>query len=352
MAWRVEYRLKIPQRQLAGHLRSELANVYLIAGDEPLLVDEALAAVRAAAQNSGFTERELHVVDRGFKWPDLAAQADNLSLFAARRVLELRLASPRLGDAGSKAARELIENPSADQLLLIGIHARLDSSTARLAWVRAAERVGVRVEVWPIEARELPRWVSDRARQHDIRLSQNAVELLAERAEGNLLAVDQELAKLALIRTGGEFDEAAVAAAVGQSARFDVFRLTDALLAGDARRALRILNALRTEGVAPPLIAWALAREIGALNAVRLAVSAGTDEQTAFLSNGIWPRRQPLVKAALRRLSAERLSDLLRLAVRVDKASKGAQMTAGPWEEITGLVLAAVTPANVYAGRS
>lgn len=337
--------MKIAHRQLAGHLKSELARVYLIAGEEPLLVDEALAAVRTAAEHAGFTERELHVVDRGFKWAELATQADNFSLFASRKILELRLASPRLGDAGSKAARDLVDNVDADQLVLIGIHAKLDASTARLAWVKAVERAGVRVEVWPVDRRELPRWVTERARRHGIRLGASAVELLAERAEGNLLAVDQELTKLALLEPGGEFDAAAVAAAVGESARFDVFRLTDALLAGDARRALRVLSALRAEGIAPPLVAWALAREIGILASVRFAVDAGAEPQSAMRSHGIWPRRQPLAQAALRRLSKDRLAGLLRTAARVDRVSKGAQPGAGPWEAITELVLAAILPA-------
>jgi DNA polymerase-3 subunit delta len=335
--------LKIAHRQLAGHLRGDPARVWLIAGDEPLLVDEALMQVRAAAERAGFADRELHVVDRGFKWGELESSTDNLSLFASRRLIELRVNSPRLGDSGSKAARALVENMADDQFLLIGIHAKLDASTARLAWVKAIERVGVRVEVWPVEHRELPRWVSDRARRHGIVLERSAVELLAERAEGNLLAVDQELAKLALLEPGGRFDEAAVAAAVGESARFDVFRLCDALLAGDARRALRVLSSLRAEGVAPPLVIWALAREIGMLAAVRFAIDAGADAQGAMRSHGVWPRRQPLALTALRRLSAGRLTELLRTAVRVDRVSKGAHPGVGPWEAITELVMAAVT---------
>ena len=149
--------MKIAQRQLAGALKSGLAQAYLIAGDEPLLVDEALAAVRDAAAAAGFAERELHVVERGFKWGDLETRADNLSLFASRRLIELRLSSARLGDAGSKAIRALIEDVDPDRLLLIGMHARIDSATARLAWVKALEANGVRVEAWPIERQELPR---------------------------------------------------------------------------------------------------------------------------------------------------------------------------------------------------
>lgn len=334
--------MKIAYRQLAGQLKSGLARAYLIAGEEPLLVDEALTAVRDAAIAAGFTERELHVVERGFKWAELESQADNFSLFASRKVLELRLSSARLGDAGSKAARALIENDAEDRLLLIGIHAKLDSATARLSWVKAAEKHGLRVDVWPIERSELPRWVTERARRHGVTLDRGAIELLAERGEGNLLAVDQELAKLALLDPGGRYDEAAVAAAVGESARFDVFRLTDALLAGDGPRAVRVLAGLRTEGVAPALIAWALAREIGLLAAVRYALDGGGDPQQVLRSNGIWPRRQPLVRAALRRLSRGQLLALLQQAVRVDRAAKGAGGGLGPWEAITELVLAAV----------
>jgi DNA polymerase-3 subunit delta len=335
--------LKIAQRQLASQLKSGLARVYLVAGDEPLLVDEALGAIREAARAEGFAERELHVVDRGFKWAELETQADNLSLFSSRRILELRLMSARLGDAGGKAARSLIEGADDDRLLLIGSHSKLDSATARTAWAKAVEKVGVRVDVWPVERNELPRWVSERARRHGIVLERTAIELLAERAEGNLLAVDQELVKLALMNPGGRYDERALAAAVGESARFDVFGLTDAMLAGDAKRAVRVLDGLRSEGVAPPLIAWALAREIGLLAAVRFAVDDGAEPANAMRSNGVWPRRQPLVTAALRRLSRGRLVELLRLAVRVDRACKGAGGGRGPWESITEFVVTATT---------
>ena len=335
--------MKIAQRQLAANLKSSLARVWLIAGDEPLLVDESLAAVRAAAQAQGFTERELHVVDRSFKWAELESAADNLSLFASRKVLELRLSSPRLGDAGSKAARALVEREDEDQLLLIGIHAKLDAATARLAWVKAIEKHGVRVEVWPVDRAQLPQWIAERARGHGISLERSAAELLAARGEGNLLAVDQELTKLALLDPGGRYDESALAAAVGDSARFDVFRLTDALLAGDAARALRVLGGLRAEGIAAPLVAWALAREIGLLAGVRFAVDSGADPQQALRSHGVWPRRQPLVTRALRRLSRDRLVALVRMAAQVDRASKGAAGTQGPWEAITALVIAAVS---------
>ena len=337
--------MKIPYRQLAGQLKSGLARAYLVAGEEPLLVDEALRAVREAAGAAGFTERELHVAERGFKWAELESQTDNFSLFASRRLLELRLTSARLGDAGGKAARALIEQVDEDRVLLIGINAKLDAATSRLSWVKAAEKHGVRVDVWPIERAELPRWVAERARRHGITLDRGGIELLAERGEGNLLAVDQELAKLALLSPGGRYDEAGIAAAVGESARFDVFRLTDALLSGDGARAVRVLGGLRAEGVAPPLIAWALAREIGMLAAVRFAVDAGGEPQQALRSNGVWPRRQPLVRAALRRLSRARLVELLRLAVRADRAAKGAARGIGPWEAITELVLRAVAAA-------
>jgi DNA polymerase-3 subunit delta len=335
--------LKIAYRQLAGQLKSGLARVYLVAGDEPLLVEEALDAVRASARNEGYAERELHVVDRGFKWADLETQVDNFSLFASRKLVELRLMSARLGDAGSKAARSLIETTDEDRLLLIGIHSKLDSATARLAWVKAAEKCGVRVEVWPVERGELPRWVSERARRHGIHLERAAVELLAERAEGNLLAVDQELAKLALLDPRGRYDEQSLAAAVGDNARFDVFGLTDALLAGDGRRAIRVLGGLRSEGVAPPLIAWALAREIGLLASVRFALDDGVEPQNAMRNNGIWPRRQPLVSAALRRLSREKLIELVRFAAGVDRACKGADRGLGPWEAITSFIVMAAT---------
>lgn len=331
--------MKIPFRQLRRHLGEKLAPAYLVAGDEPLLLGEALADIREAAGHAGFEERELHVVERGFDWDDIEASADNLSLFSTRKVVELRLASPRPGDAGARSLRRMLARPDPDRLLLLGIGARLDAATAKSAWVKAFEEAGAIVEVWPVERQELPRWIAERAARYRLELTRAAAEVLAERIEGNLLAADQELRKLSLTEPNRAVDEAAVLAAVANSARFDVFLLTDAVLAGDAPRALRVLAALRAEGVQSVLVSWALARELGLLAKLKFALAAGERIEAAFARHGVWRRRQSLVRGALARYEWRRLKSLLTQALEVDALVKGG-VGARPWDAVTRLVLA------------
>lgn len=341
--------MKVALRQLARHLAETLAPSYLIAGDEPLLVAEAAASVRAAARAAGFEERELHVVDRAFRWADLQAGADNLSLFGSSRVVELRMAAPRPGDDGARAIRALADAPAPDRLLLVTISSRLDQAAAKSVWVRSLDAAGVVVDVWPVERAELPRWIRERAAALDLDLTSGAAELLADRVEGNLLAADQELRKLALLPERGRIDEAAILAAVANSARFDVFRLTDAVVAGDAARAVRVLGALRREGAQPALVGWALAREIGLLARLRFAVDSGESIDAALARQRVWRRRHAAIKRAVARRPWAGWRGLLAAAADADATIKGA-LPGRPWDALTALVLAAVQPAAPAAG--
>jgi DNA polymerase-3 subunit delta len=335
--------LKLAFQQLAGHLQRDLAAAYLVAGDEPLLVAQALERLREAARGRGFDERELHVVDRSFRWAELESGADNLSLFAARRIVELRLPSPRPGDAGARAIRALIERPDPDRLVIVAINGKLDAAASRSAWAKSFEKHGVRLDIWPVERAVLPRWIAARARELGLELGADAAEVLADRVEGNLLAADQELRKLSLTASG-PIDEAAVLEAVANSARFDVFRLTEALVAGDARRCFRVLEGLRAEGVQAVLVSWALGREISLLAKLKFAVLKGEPLDKAFTRHGVWRKRQPDLKRALARLSWRRLSALLIQAAEVDNTVKGARH-GQPWDALTSLVVAAVVKA-------
>lgn len=330
--------MKVAFRQLGRHLEHNLAKVYLVAGDEPLLTNEALDDIRGAARSRGFESRELHVVDRSFRWSELEGSVDNLSLFAARKIVELRLPSPRPGDAGARSLRSLVERPDPDCLLLVAIAGRLDASAAKTVWVKSIEQNGVLVEIWPIDRKELPRWIRERASRLGVELSTDAARVLAERVEGNLLAADQELRKLALANPGARIDEANVLDAVADSARFDVFRLVDAVLAGESRRAIRVLRGLRAEGVEPVLVSWALSRELGLLARLKYAVEHGTRLDDALARHGVWRRRQAVVKQALGRLHWSDLTALLAQAVEVDGIIKGVA-SAQSWDALTALVM-------------
>ena len=331
--------MKLPFSQLNSHLGRELARHYLIAADEPLLVAEATDAVRRAAVERGFDERRVHFVEAGFRWDDLKTDADNLSLFARRRIVEIRMARPRPGDAGAKALRALVADEDPDRLVIVSIQARLDRSALASVWVKSMLRHGVLVEIRPVTRQDMPRFVARRATAHGLSIRPAAAALLADRVEGNLLAADQELAKLALIRESAAVAEAAVLESVAMSARFDVFRLGEAVIDGDLRRAMTVLRGLREEGVAPPLVLWALTREISLLSQLKHATAKGERLAEAMARIGVWQSRRAGLGRALARYSNDDLAGLLDRAVSADRAVKSAE---GPpaWEALTALVLA------------
>ena len=270
-------RLRIDQ--LDRHLEGALAPVYLIGGDEPLQVQEARDAIRAAARRQGFDERVVLNAETGFDWGALKAQADTLSLFGDRRVIDLRLATGKPGDAGARALRDYAADPPETNLLLVTLD-KFDRGSTSTQWYKALEKAGVAIRTWPVDARQLAGWIRRRAGARGLTLTPAAAEALGERVEGNLLACAQEIDKLHMLHGEARLDVEDVLRAVADSARFDVFDLVDAALAGDGPRTVRILHGLREEGVAPPLVAWALTREIRALArmAEDVASGAGIDQ--------------------------------------------------------------------------
>lgn len=252
--------MKLDPDKLAAQLARGLAPVYLLSGDEPLLVSEAADAVRTRARAAGFADRVVHFLDRDSSWDDVRAGASNLSLFASRRLVELRLPTGKPGVAGSAAIVELIERRDSDTLFMI-ITGRLERESQGAAWVRAVEDHGVWMHAWPVGREKLPGWLDGRARRAGLSLDRAALELLAERTEGNLLAAQQEIDRLSLALAGA-VGVAELTASVADNARFDVFKLGEATRRGDAARSLRIVEGLRAEGVEATLVLWALLREL------------------------------------------------------------------------------------------
>ena len=329
--------MKLRFEQLAAHLKKPLAPIYLVHGDEPFQAGEAADAVRGAARAQGFEDRELFHADKGFDWTQLAAAADSFSLFGGRRVLEVRLPTGKPGDAGAKALTAYAERPPQDTVLLV-LSGKLDSAQQRSKWFRALEGAGVTVSVWPVEAGRLPQWLQARMQARGLQPEPAAVALLAERVEGNLLAADQEIEKLRLLHGAGPVDVAAVAAAVSDSARYDVFALVDAAMQGDAARTARILQGLREEGQEPVLVLWALSRELRQALAVATAIAAGTSADAAMSQQRVWDKRKPVVAAALKRHRIPAWQALLRRAGLVDRVIKGAR-PGRPWDELLQLSL-------------
>src|SRR6266705_1037987 len=314
--------MQLRPAQLASHLARALAPLYVIHGDEPLLAIEAGDEIRAAARAAGFDEREVLVAEPGFKWDAFAAANRNLGLFGARKLVDLAIPSGKPGVEGARALEDCAAHPHPDMLTLITLP-RLDRAAQGGAWFAALERAGVSVAVQPLERRELPQWLAARlARQHQ-RARADTLQLLAEATEGNLLAARQEVEKLGLLLPEGELDHDAVERAVADVARFDGFQLSEAWLAGDAARALRILAALEAEGEGVPLIVWQLGEDLHALASVLTASAAGTPVAAAVRTARVWGRRQAGMERAARRVDPATLRPLLIRLARLDALAKG-----------------------------
>jgi DNA polymerase-3 subunit delta len=328
--------VKLSGENLAASLARQLQTIYLVSGDEPLLVNEAADAIRAAARQQGFVERELHVVERGFDWQGLLADSRALSLFAQRKIIEIRMGNPTPGEQGADVIVELAEHPSPDNLVLI-ITGKLDGRTQSSRWVSAVEKRGVLMQLWPIDLPRLPAWIRERLGRHKLQADAAAASLLAERVEGNLLAAHQEIEKLALLLPPGPITAETIVDAVADSARFDVLQLGEAAMRGQTARALRILEGLRGEDVEPTLILWAVNKDLQWIARARSLMRRGQSAESAMNALYVWRPRQAAMAQALGRMNPHTLRNLILDAERIDRSIKGV-IKADPWLELERLV--------------
>ena len=329
--------MKLRFDQLDGHLQQGLQPIYLLSGDEPLQLGEAADAIRAAARAQGFAEREVMHVEAGFDWNGLAASSNTLSLFAEQRLIDLRLPTGKPGKEGGAALADYAANPPQDTVLLI-TSGKLDKNASKAKWFKALDSAGVTLQVWPVEPAQLPRWVGQRMRSRGLNASPEAAQLLAERVEGNLLAAAQEVEKLRLLYGESAIDAEMVEQGVADSARYDIFELVDTALLGDTARVARIMEGLQGEGVEPIIILWALLREIRAMEEMAYEIEHGSNVEQVMKSRWVWQKRQPAVRAGLKRHNQRRWSQLLRRAVRIDRMVKGAE-PGNPRDELLQLAL-------------
>ena len=328
--------MRIHPDRLHEHLTADLAVAYLVSGDEPLQLSECCDQIRQAARQSGYTTREVLEASGGFDWQQLSAEASAYSLFAEKKIIDLRIPGGKPGADGSRALCAYCDDPPSDTLLLVTLP-KVDRQQQNSKWFKALDRVGVTTQVWPIEPSRLPRWIEQRLTEAGIRPSREAVRMLADRVEGNLLAARQEIDKLLLLHGQGPLDAEQLADAVADSARYDVFELVDSALRGDAGRILHILDGLRGEGVAPPVVLWALHREIHTLAAISADVAKGLSAERAIDRARVFSKRTGLVRQGLGRLQTTQWLALLDLCHQADAAIKGVGAEQ-PWlllEEIT-----------------
>ena len=291
-------------------------------GDEPLQINEAGDTIRAKARELGFTERQVFSVETGFDWNALLSASNSLSLFAEKRILELRLPGGKPGDKGSKALLEYCVRPPEDTVLLI-VSAKIDAQSQKTKWFKALENTGAVLQTWPVAIRQMPGWIEHRMRAKKMRPAKDAVVLLAERVEGNLLAAAQEIEKLYLLYGEADITTDTVLASVADSARFSIYDLADAALEGDASRTTRILEGLKLEGIEPVLILWALTREIRSLCIMANEINSGSSIDQVLAKHRVWEKRKALIKQSLRRHNAAHWQHILQRAGFIDRIIKG-----------------------------
>ena len=343
---------KLRPEQLSAALNKSVAPIYIVTGDEPLLIQESCDMIRAAARKAGFIERDLYHCDSHFEWSQVLASANSMSLFADKKIIELRMPSGKPSDKG-KVLQEYAQAPASDNLLLIIID-KLDKDVAKSKWFTALEQQGVHIQHWSVTPENLPHWISQRLKQAGLQADGNAVDLLASRIEGNLLAAVQEIEKLKLLAPGNVISMELMASVVADSARYDLFGLSDKALHGDASAAVKTLHGLKAEGTDAIAVLWALTRDIRSLVQISLATTQGKSFEMAATKAGVWDKKQPLFRAALQRIKPAQLQQLLRKANGIDKAVKGMR-EAEPWDELLDLILnlagvQSLSPANEKLG--
>ncbi|MDC8759501.1 DNA polymerase III subunit delta [Janthinobacterium fluminis] len=326
---------------LDGHLGKPLAQLYVISSDEHLLALEAADKIRRAARAQGYSEREVLTVERSFKWGELLAANQALSLFGDKKLIELRIPTGKPGKDGGAALQSYARDLSPDNLTLITLP-KLDWATQKAAWVASLQQAAVYIEIAAVERPQLPAWIAGRLAAQGQSAERHSVDFIADRVEGNLLAAHQEIQKLGLLHEAGKLSHEQVQDAVLNVARYDVFKLSEAMLSGDAARLVRMLEGLKGEGEALPLVLWAVSEEIRTLLKLKAGMAQGRPLGALLKEYRIWGPRERMMDPALRRIALPTLEAALRQAAQVDKMIKGlrAKAYAGDaWDAMLQLAL-------------
>lgn len=325
--------MKLAYPQLAHHLTKNLAPIYLVSGDELLLIQEAIDALRAAASKAGFSERVSTTAESQSDWAKLLyTDTHSISLFASKKLVELNLSHIKLNSTHGKILEEYACKP-LDNTVLIIIATKLDTKIEKTAWYKAIEKNGVVMPIWPIPAEQLPQWIRQHAKKNNLQLTPQAAERLATLVEGNLLAAAQEIEKLSLLYPDKMLDHHAIENAVIDNARFDIFKLVDSALLGDSSRCLRILKNLAEEGIEPTLILWVLTRELRVLADIQKQLQQGIALTTLLSKARIWEKRQAGFRAFLQRHTQSSCWRLLSCAAKIDHIIKGIE-AGNVWDNL------------------
>jgi len=334
-----------------SHLKSLTAAsafhpLYIFSGDEPLLMMEAMDQLRSKARQLGYTEREVMLQERGFDWSALLNAGQIMSLFGDRRWIELRIPTGKPGRDGAEALKQFSaqiasqSNADGPETIVCIVLPRLDMKTKSSAWFSSLDEAGMAVQIDSLERSYLPSWIAGRLQKQGQSIQsgpegQRALEFIAEQVEGNLIAAHQEIQKLGLLYPAGELSEEQVRSAILKVARYNVFELSEAMLAGDLPRVNRMLDGLKGEGEPLVLILWSVTEELRLLSKLKMASDAGESVQQLLRANRVWGNKERLYPAALKRVQSSRLRQAVQIAAGLDRQSKGlqaAELPADPWD--------------------
>jgi DNA polymerase-3 subunit delta len=336
--------MQLPLQKLPSHLSTHaLKPVYLISGDTPLLIQEARDAIRKASITAGFQQRELFHIETGFNWDQFTVSTQNLNLFSDKTLLECRNSKGKFDTTGTKILLRYFENPPPDKLLVI-ITDKLTATQKKTKWVKAVEKVGASITVYPISKHELPNWISQRIKQAGLKADTDSIRLLAELTEGNLLATQQAIEKLRLLYADkSNITINDVASVASNNARFNVFDFGNTILAGHQRDALRCLSGLKYSGTEATLVLWSISREIRELLKMKFDIERGIPLQEVTRTQ--WDSRKQLIKTALQRLPYPLLCNCLQKAESIDHMIKGLK-PGSPWNALESLSISMTTGAH------
>jgi DNA polymerase III subunit delta len=329
--------MKVQAEQLIHSLTKNISPLYLISGDEFLLVQEACDAIRKHTTSMGYGEREVFYIETGFNWEKFLSSANNSSLFSDRTLIELHLKS-KINESGSKILQNYAKNPAPDKTVLI-ISSKLDSSQQKTAWFKAIDSYGVITQIWPIELTQLPSWIARRLKSAGLNADQQGIQLLADHVAGNLLSAVQEIEKLSLLYGDGNLTVEQISSAITDNSRFNIFNLLEAAINNKTAAVSRIFDRLKEENIEPTLILWALTNELRSLIKVSFSVKHGLSIDQAMTQNNVWHNRKLLVKKTLGRYDLEQLQNFLKSALSVDMIIKGADSQHLLWHELSRLYL-------------
>jgi DNA polymerase-3 subunit delta len=327
--------LRLNIDQLHRHLQDGLSSIYLIAGDEPLLAMEAGDQIRSQARKEGYTERDVYHVESGFDWNEITLSSSSMSLFAEKKIIEIRMPSGKAGVSGGKVLTQVAQSPPEDTLILI-ITGKLDKPTRNSKWYRAIESSGICLQLWPVAANQLPGWIAQRLELQGLQASKEALHLLADRLEGNLLAADQEIRKLSLLVEQQTVDVEDVLQVVTDNARHNIFEFIDAAMSKELEKLSRMLGHIRAEGVQPPVVLWAMARDFRLLFLVADALINNRSPDQALDAHGVWKSRRQMLVGAGRRKQAGYWAACLSRCAKIDRMIKG-RADGNPWDELLQL---------------